>query len=112
MADAIVLEPAATTDGSEDKVSFDEQSATYISSDLKNLDVALSIAAHHTDERDLDPREACRLRRKIDWHIIPLLCAIYTGTLFIHCFYSNYFDNKDYSAVHRQVSFCFDSFFL
>lgn len=46
---------------------------------LKELDVALSFALGHADDPDLSPAETARLRRKLDWHLLPLLCAIYTG---------------------------------
>ncbi|KAI5121702.1 hypothetical protein M0805_002095 [Coniferiporia weirii] len=53
-------------------------STEYIHSDLKNLDVGLALVAGHADEAELTPQESKRLRRKIDWHILPLLCLIYT----------------------------------
>jgi MFS family permease len=30
------------------------------------------------DEAEIDPVESKRVKRKLDWHILPLLCAIYT----------------------------------
>jgi MFS transporter, ACS family, allantoate permease len=68
--------------------SYDEKS------DVKSsADVADAHAAHHlafkTDQVDtgaqliagehfeLDPAEATRIRKKIDWHILPLMCTLY-----------------------------------
>lgn len=71
--------------------SYDEKS------DVKSAaDIVTAEAAHHlafkTDAVDtgaqlvageqieLDPAEATRIRKKIDWHILPLMCSMY----FIH----------------------------
>ncbi|KAG8855945.1 hypothetical protein FRB91_001465 [Serendipita sp. 411] len=46
----------------------------------KDLDISLALpgmtGVHEED--DLDPYESKRVKRKIDWRVMPLLCAIYT----------------------------------
>lgn len=39
----------------------------------KEVDVAAGLAL--SPGQELDPAEALRIRRKIDWHIIPLMCS-------------------------------------
>ncbi|KAH8113932.1 MFS general substrate transporter [Phellopilus nigrolimitatus] len=49
-----------------------------IHGELKNLDVGLALITGSIENGDLTPQEAKRLRRKIDWHLLPLLFLIYT----------------------------------
>ncbi|PPR01815.1 hypothetical protein CVT24_001679 [Panaeolus cyanescens] len=44
-------------------------------SSIRELDTAAELAAG--DQGPLDPQEALRIRRKIDWHILPLMCILY-----------------------------------
>ncbi|TRM56417.1 hypothetical protein BD626DRAFT_519730 [Schizophyllum amplum] len=41
-----------------------------------DIDTAAELVAGRTDVK-LDPETAARLRRKIDWHIMPLFCLMY-----------------------------------
>ena len=80
--------------GSNDSSSFDEKA----SADLKSHDVSVTVSptdqhAHHlafrqkqVDEAaqlvagqdlELDEAEALRIRKKIDWHILPLMFSTY-----------------------------------
>ncbi|TRM59317.1 major facilitator superfamily domain-containing protein [Schizophyllum amplum] len=44
-----------------------------------DIDTAAELVAGRTDVK-LDPETAARLRRKIDWHIMPLFCLMYLMT--------------------------------
>lgn len=76
-----------STDGAADtKRRWDEQtrdSANGDSADVVNyndgVDVAVDLVAGAHADDVIDPEVAARIRRKIDWHILPLLFAIYTG---------------------------------
>ena len=86
-------EPGSPTNSIDEKVPIDNGSLECVHNDVKNLDVAVSMAAGHSE--DIIDKEADRkLRRKIDWHLLPLLMFIYTGScsLFlcsIHCLTSH-----------------------
>ena len=67
----------------DEKFGFDPTECMQV--DLKALDVGLALIADETNETPLSPYEAKRLCRKIDWHLLPLLCLIYTGTLYSCC---------------------------
>lgn len=41
----------------------------------KEVDTAAELVAG--DDIELDPAEADRIRKKIDWHILPLMCGEY-----------------------------------
>ena len=38
----------------------------------------MNLVAGHTDDVSLDPKEARKIRNKIDWIILPLIFSIYT----------------------------------
>jgi MFS transporter, ACS family, allantoate permease len=40
---------------------------------VKAVDTAAAVVSGN--ESQLDPEEALRIRRKIDWHILPLMCS-------------------------------------
>ena len=42
------------------------------------VDVSVGLVAYHEQDTDLDPIEAKKLLNKLDWHILPLLCGLYT----------------------------------
>ncbi|KUI67325.1 putative transporter PB1C11.03 [Cytospora mali] len=44
----------------------------------EGLDEAIDLVAGHVDDTPLDPKEARRIRDKIDWIILPLLFALFT----------------------------------
>lgn len=80
--------PVSRTDSYLDEKAHDVDvngSTEYIHADLRALDVGLALAAGHEHDADLSPEESGRLRRKCDWHLLPLLCAIYTGAPFASC---------------------------
>ena len=77
-------DPSRTESGSftDEKVApttVSESDLELIHGDLKQLDVGLKLVAGHSDEPEVSPQESKRLRRKIDRHLLPLLCAIYAG---------------------------------
>ncbi|KAG8923901.1 hypothetical protein FRC00_005720, partial [Tulasnella sp. 408] len=58
-------------------------SETHKGSDLdvakeeRGVDVVAALIAGHGEDSELDSQEADRLRRKLDWHILPLLYILY-----------------------------------
>ncbi len=67
----------------DEKVPVSDESASgydlNVKSDLRELDVAVELAAGHADDPDISPEEFRRLRNKLDLHILPLLGFIYAG---------------------------------
>ena len=95
--------PADSTDG------WDVAALTY--HELKDVDVALSLVTNLQDDPPISPMESKRLCRKIDWHILPLLCLVYT------CTFSAYRGlwivvDSFRSAIYRQVSLLSHSVFF
>ena len=68
-----------STNGSYTDEKQPIDSASTIHGDFSTLDVGLKLAAGHENDPDVSPLESARLRRKLDWHLLPLLCLIYTG---------------------------------
>ncbi|TDL22854.1 MFS general substrate transporter [Rickenella mellea] len=71
MADHSLDEKSITGSSVEDLSHVDQ-------SKLREVDVAIGIAAGHTNDEEISPEEAKRIRRKLDWHILPLLFLLYT----------------------------------
>lgn len=74
MADHSLDEKSITGSSVEDLSHVDQ-------SKLREVDVAIGIAAGHTNDEEITPEEAKRIRRKLDWHILPLLFLLYTRML-------------------------------
>ena len=75
-----------TKDTSRDNSFIDEKdgagSSELVHEDkIRRLDVGLALLQGHTDDPPVSPEESKRIRRKIDWHLLPLLCLIYMGKL-------------------------------
>lgn len=75
-----------TKDTSRDNSFIDEKDGPGTSElvhddNIKRLDVGLALLQGHTEDPPVSPEESKRIRRKIDWHLLPLLCMIYTGEL-------------------------------
>ncbi|KAF9054008.1 MFS general substrate transporter [Panaeolus papilionaceus] len=64
---------SASSRASDEKKRVDD-TVVEVSS-IRKLDTAAEYAAG--DQAPLDPKEALRIRRKIDWHILPLMCILY-----------------------------------
>ena len=47
----------------------------------KDVDTAAQLAAGLDEE--LTPEEATRIRKKIDWHIMPLMCSTFFRSLMV-----------------------------
>ena len=80
-------ESRSATASSVEKLPID--STEYIHGNAKQLDVALSLvaadgAANQALESEFSPKELRRLRWKLDRHLLPLLCLIYTGIRLSH----------------------------
>lgn len=62
------------------------------------VDVAVNLVAGHFDDEEISAEESRRLRIKLDWHLLPLLFLIDTGT----CVPSVCGGGTDstYSAIH------------
>lgn len=60
---------------SEDNSSIDKNLESKNVQEAQAVDVAAVLTAGQ--KIDVDPSEAARVRRKIDWHIMPLMCILY-----------------------------------
>ena len=56
-------------DEKDSKASLKNESAAQVS--VKQVDEAAALAG---TDIEIDPVEAARVKRKIDWHILPLMC--------------------------------------
>ena len=73
----------------EKKSTWDNESSTNESSITNKgaavtkfadgVDVSVNLVAGHAGDITLDPEEARRIRRKLDWNLLPLLFLLYTG---------------------------------
>ncbi|THG94563.1 hypothetical protein EW026_g6935 [Hermanssonia centrifuga] len=75
-----VKPPETSHSGSfiEKASTHDSGSIDVVHGELKSLDVGLALVADRSEDADLSPQESKRLRRKIDWHLLPMLFLIYT----------------------------------
>lgn len=98
--------PSEITNEPVSPLSQDDK-ASLVSTDAvdtkSGVDVAVGLITGHFDDDSLSLQESQRLRAKLDWHLLPLLFAIYARmclTLF-----SVELSNTDRppSAIHRQV---------
>ncbi|KAJ7066679.1 hypothetical protein C8F01DRAFT_1248678 [Mycena amicta] len=63
------------SDGSIDKPSAPEKPwERSVASNAAAIDVAAGLTASNVK---LDPEAAAKLRRKIDWYLMPLMCIMY-----------------------------------
>lgn len=61
---------------------WDSTSSVEVVTYEKGVDVSVDLVAGiHADDAPLDPAEARRIRRKIDWQLLPLLFFLYTGKM-------------------------------
>ncbi|KAL5523135.1 hypothetical protein ACEPAF_1402 [Sanghuangporus sanghuang] len=67
--------PSRSGSSIDEKVSPDDLELVH--GDFKRMDVGLKLVTGHSKEPEVTPDESKRLRRKIDWNLLPLLCAIY-----------------------------------
>ncbi|KAJ3576892.1 hypothetical protein NP233_g110 [Leucocoprinus birnbaumii] len=68
---------------SEKLERLDQPSNTHIHAHIvlqDEVDVAAKLAASADSDAPLSPEAAARLRRKIDWHLMPLMCTMYLMT--------------------------------
>ena len=70
-------DPSRSGSFTDEKTSVSD--AELIHGTYKSLDVGLKLVTGHSDEPEVSPEESKRLRRKIDRHLLPMLCVIYTG---------------------------------
>jgi hypothetical protein len=61
---------------SNEKVILDD-TFEHVNGNIKEFDVAVSIAAGHADDDEVDRLEDLRLRRKLDLHLLPLLFFVF-----------------------------------
>lgn len=67
----------------DEKICYDD--AKLIHGELRTFDVGLALVAQdHLKEPETSAEESVKLRRKIDWHLLPLLCLVYTGEPLSH----------------------------
>ncbi|KAJ3554235.1 hypothetical protein NM688_g3211 [Phlebia brevispora] len=74
---AMATDVSRTDSLDDEKVRYDD--IDLIHGDFKTLDVGLTLVVDQSDDTPLQAKDAKRLRRKIDWHLLPLLCMIYTA---------------------------------
>lgn len=80
------------TDHSNDDYSSKEKEGSFDPAlDVVNFDAGVDVAADlvagsHADDA-IDPEVAARVRRKIDWQLLPLLFLLYTGKFDSHSTY-------------------------
>ncbi|KAK7045193.1 MFS general substrate transporter [Favolaschia claudopus] len=61
----------------DEKVEYDSKGTAHdVSVSVENVDTGAIVAAG-VDSAQLDPAEAIRIRKKIDRHILPLMCVLY-----------------------------------
>ncbi|EJC99279.1 MFS general substrate transporter [Fomitiporia mediterranea MF3/22] len=75
---AVSLRDDPSRSGSFTDEKANASDAELIHGTYKSLDVGLRLVSGHTDEPEVSPAESKRLRRKIDWRLLPMLCIIYT----------------------------------
>lgn len=93
-----------STTGSFTDEKHPSDSTEFIHGDISTFDVGMKLAAKLGDDPELSPQESARLRRKIDWHLLPLLCLIYTGKLFnLHTLEIHLY--LIYCTIHQLVQF-------
>lgn len=83
--------------GSVTDVKVSTDVAVFASNELKALDVALALVRDQNDDASAEPvppAESARLLRKIDWHLVPLLLLVNTGTS-LHPFVSRFIYTKN-----------------
>jgi MFS transporter, ACS family, DAL5 transporter family protein len=62
--------------------SWDDSASVEVVNYQEGVDVAVDlVAGQHADDAPLNPTEALKIRRKIDWHLLPLLFLLYTGEI-------------------------------
>ena len=59
--------------GGSDEKKDAQINVTHVAVADKEVDTAAQLAAALDEE--LNPEEAVRIRKKIDWHILPLMCS-------------------------------------
>ena len=59
--------------GGSDEKKAAQINVTHVAVADKEVDTAAQLAAALDEE--LSPEEAVRIRKKIDWHILPLMCS-------------------------------------
>lgn len=96
----VSLSPSTRSGGghSDEKRRWDEttgHSGDADSLDVVNyqqgVDVAVDLVAGTNVNEALDAEAAARVRRKIDWHLLPLLFLIYTGA------FTSYYQRASYA---------------
>ncbi|EJF61405.1 MFS general substrate transporter [Dichomitus squalens LYAD-421 SS1] len=61
--------------GDSDEKNVVDVGVTHVAVADKEVDTAAQLAAALDEE--LSPEEANRIRKKIDWHVLPLMCTLY-----------------------------------
>ncbi|KAL5511766.1 hypothetical protein ACEPAH_4984 [Sanghuangporus vaninii] len=60
----------------EESISSKQQSDVAIAVDFRDVDIAAQVAAGGYGD-SIGEEDALRIRRKIDWHLMPLMCILY-----------------------------------
>ncbi|KIO26062.1 hypothetical protein M407DRAFT_24622 [Tulasnella calospora MUT 4182] len=63
---------------SDEKVPVTGDSSLEVAKDEKGVDVVAELLSGHAEDAEMDPEVARKVRNKLDWHMLPLLFALYT----------------------------------
>ncbi|KAG8917554.1 hypothetical protein FRC01_002376 [Tulasnella sp. 417] len=63
---------------SDEKVPVTDNSSLEVAKDEKGVDVVAELLSGHAEDAEMDPEVARKIRNKLDWHMLPLLFALYT----------------------------------
>ncbi|KAG8957529.1 hypothetical protein FRC00_003822 [Tulasnella sp. 408] len=63
---------------SDEKVPVTDNSSLEVAKDEKGVDVVAELLSGHAEDAEMDPEVARKVRNKLDWHMLPLLFALYT----------------------------------
>ena len=67
----------APSESSVEKKEFVEDSDTEVAKEGKGVDVTVGFIVGHGDDAELSSEISHSLRKKLDWHMLPLLFALY-----------------------------------
>jgi hypothetical protein len=66
------------SNSSMEKVADSSSSQLEVAKAENGVDVVVGLVAYHDQDAEIDPAESKKLLNRLDWHILPLLCGLYT----------------------------------
>jgi hypothetical protein len=67
----------APSESSVEKKEYISDSEAEVAKEEKGVDVTVGFIAGHGDDAELSSEISHSLRKKLDWHMLPLLFALY-----------------------------------